>query len=702
MRNPEDLFNFIDDRLIVKADDGSYSIPEGTETMLPKGSFQQMEINILNYLNTVAASGKKPNEKMGQDQLTEVLPELLSNDLNQLQRLKSKLEFIYDKDVKLSSEGQYALVTLISATQNKMDILQNKTNTLIKEIEKLNKEILEEKSEKIINEKQKTIHTIEQSIAIAKSLQDSTYQKKAERIIDTIAMLRQALIKFPANEISVSINATQSKYIELLQKMREPVTAETDKAVEHLLAECKTLCDRNISMLCSTLLLDIKELANAIPPSEYASLNDQYAALRTEWTKLLHPEDNLRQYNQLLENFQKAFSQLAVAQQLAETRPYTIQYRQSAVSAAEHVRNELPEKEYPYLLKGRDLRESANPTLVDNLTYTKVKIPNPDQYIMGGSLTPSGTLSQIAKDGERNLKFNGEFNRTIVESDLNNETIKAQYINFLKQQFGDQNAENLMKHYDQGVSAFISGVPSSAIQPFNRDDKLIAINIGPASHYLQNLYNRNDVTFRDSVANEIVLLIPQGEDPDDTLRWTFKTNIKALTWISKEGFVVEGVGSDSSFIINCLMQKNNYADAQLLVDTILKFDKKFEGKSERLGKGSSSEAKGPHKQIINDMKESVQSFKDGIITFDELVAKAIELEAAAKNLPHASAKGKILGFLSGAKTGTADVMKEFKDALVDIKNKFDTKAAQYIRVQPEVKLDESVRSSASMPQSQNR
>jgi hypothetical protein len=523
------------------------------------------------------------------------------------------------------------------------------------------------------------------------------------------------ILNFPSSKDTLTFESLRMAHTHrerLVEAINNPLTKP--EMIKELIKACLSECSHATEGAVNAIENRIQFSAKAISASSHSPLQAELEELKIFTETLSHAVImSANDYQMLADKFVAKYNGLlASAIQYIESKEET-EFRVREDAAKEFINAQFPSNKFPFLLNASDLRQSGNTFVVDqgNLTiryYNDIK--DESKFIICGKEPEN--LSQIAKDAERNLRIEGEKGQWSL---ANQPALKE----FLISKFGEENAAHLIRHYDQGVSLVLAaGIGDGAKVS---DDLMDTENpVVQQSVFTQNLYQHSGLVFRDTEIDHLIISVPEDEafiaqhlkeqvdkaiaklpadeqakisDEDRAARyetkrqelntqWKFKANAKILSWVNKDGFAVEGVGSDSPLVCNALM---NNAKGQLraIVDVILSLEKqlivntgkqmdktyKFSDKEEKLENIKNK------LDVLRNAQIDINKFKNGEITLDQLTNNFTQLHKLSKEIPH---MGPISSFAK-YDSGVTVIMKKFCDELAVLKELLDTNAQDYKR-----------------------
>jgi hypothetical protein len=613
------------------------------------------------------------------DDFIPVLAEQLPDNLDQLNLFEDLLnrlnDLVSNSTLKNKGENTFDISTLAIGLSHKQAILRGEAKSLKQEIVDL------QHREKVTNkEAVKSVRDdlafFERAQGVIVKLEGLTYEKKLDRITGLISMYQEVMHTAPAFITNYShgtetlpefFDNLKEQHAQLTQEMRESITLKSDAELEKNITLCESRAIDGIPLLCNAIAIRLKALTPVVPPEVHDQLSNDFYQLTSTTSFLIHPEKHIDAYSDILAkaktNFQNTIQHLVKAPYLDVTHAY----REVEKKVDKELREALPPGHYPYLITGRDLRRSENIFISAMVESNPLIIENKDKFIL--SLDKTNGLYQICKDCERNLKLEGEEFKNTNQDEMKDKLISL---------FKEENTENLIKHFDQAVSLMVcSPVIKAATSP--SDDPMTSITAnGPSEYFEQNLYLKNDVLYRDVAISNLVITVPEDEDPLIQARngqWLLKVEAKVVSWVSKDGFVVDGIGCDSAMIANSYMNKDVSEDFKHLVKVILAAQELLGTKLRKL-EGKKLD-RTPHKAEINVASKLIDTFKAGGLSFDRLVERMQDHVINLK-VGHASLHGKF--FKAVRKTGTEKKLKSVLKSLEAAKQRFDGNASALLRV----------------------
>lgn len=692
MRTIEEIFNSVPKALM------EAPISYDEMTAIQRAALFELGFSLISYEDELAQLGFG-KDRIESDLTLDTLIEILPNDKERIKKLKEKADVLQKKDWGGNPNAltQSGPISADRMKNREVEFAFQKFWSAITTKDKILEKITEEKS------------TLKENVILAANIMKNlTYDKRTQRIIFTIQTLKEILVKLPLTEREKKINDSLEQLINYYNELkRELGSRQIESILMDLAGKCERGCRENINKLCESLKAQIKSIVTDIPPSVYESLAVDYKQMfkaipalsiskpsgdatqpSLEIMQREKLNEYLQNYNNLLENFKNKFLELLKKVKEAPHLPVTLAYSDNQSLAEHRAHDELPEKDYPYLLSSKDLKKSENQSLEALSDENSIRVADPTRYIL--SAKEENNLHQIFLDIQRKLKINNKSFTHIEEKKLPE---------ILEKELGKENLALLIRHFEQNITYLLGAAINTAVGD-TQQIPAEAIRIVNPDYYFDNIYVFNELMFRNTDCKELIIAIPlNSNDPDKvgkSITWNFKANLKIISWFGLDGVFVQNYGLDSSLLTNCLMNKNCYFDIASLVTTIDIYEKDFLEKTNRLETFS---GKSPHKKIIQEAQALITQFKAGSITFDELTAKVIEKANEATKIPHESYYGKAKQALFGKPTGTFNILDDFKNALLLIKNNVDLKAAKYLRKKAEVKLENEVSESKNPPQS---
>lgn len=533
-------------------------------------------------------------------------------------------------------------------------------------------------------------------------------EKGLARIADTILMLNELILRLPKTAdkdgtLSGFIEALQTSYNVALKKKSE--LGSDNPELKKYIDICKNISIEDIRYLSKALGEQMNSVVTTTPTFEYKAISDNYANLIKLSRQLI--ESNDTEFNDLVTQFSSKYIELSDQIFKAPHSDNAVQHAKSATYAAHYSEIEFPLDQYTIFLSGADLRKSENQEIRNLQRNNPIRIDNPNEYILSGS----NNITNLMIDVERNVKLNGkainlednEELKRFSESKHSEDEYAAEkiriFMDILIKEFGKEAVPDLIKHYDQSLTALTVATINSSVGEKSNESIIIMPNSRKAIP--QNIYKKGDTIFRDVAVTEVLIYIPttsnennmglSEEQRREESTWHFKANIKALSWLSPAGFVVQNIGTNSPIIANSLMKNNNVEELRALIRIIGKFEKELSAKNDRLEQGSISKKKGKHKEIVKETEKLITSFKTGGITLDEFTTAIIEKTKEAFGVPHASIGGQIKGTLFGTTTGTYSVLEKIQQKLIKFKETSDGEAIKYARKPEDQKVEPFVR-----------
>lgn len=455
---------------------------------------------------------------------------------------------------------------------------------------------------------------------------------------------------------------------------------KTKDTLETTCLRCEDLLAQSIITLSNAIEKNIRRIHDLTKRYElvqkYQALLESVPALQKSY------EEKANVSEEIVKKFINHYLDLVKEVKQSIEAPAEKIYKAQKQFAAEECSVQFPIDKYPYQLYPGDLRKSQNLFIQDVIKITgnrTIDIEDENSYILQGKIPDN--LHQIKKDADRNLTIAGQ-----KEKDKEEEILS----NLLTEKFGQKNAENIIRHYDQGVSFLVGGVISQGASTDNIMEQNVSIR-QPEDIY-QGLYRgRGDLVYRNAEIKEMILFIKiQTNNQEITEHWKFKVNVKVLSHSLHEGFTVDRMGTDSAFICRTLMRQDNYALLEALVtavflikkDLIMQLTKLKTEYSQHDPKSSAYKNKQGKYNFIFTALTRIKEFTQGKITFEELIDKINDLKEAIKNLPHIhplrQAAAAAVNMLVGIST-TAHFFQEISTKLEAIQAKVYGGVQQYDR-----------------------
>lgn len=600
------------------------------------------------------------------DELLDVVTYLLPQNYPDL---KKKMEALQN-DAPYSGEPGFAFTTIYSAIINKEHISKNESPTS----ESLKTQLMleEESSASSDNRKQisSKIKTLISAEKVANKLLRTTLPTKLDRIqVDHLSFevfIHDAppfIKKYPIGDQSLEevLDEMRDSFRQLVEDIHTDPNEENLVDHERNIGKFQSIHSKLLLGLFKSLEVRTEAVSKTLTPGSHNELINRMEMLKSFLPTLMISYDEKNVYQELVNKFMADLSTLVTEiSTLYESREEVMHRLKTALSDKE-AEIQFPKHEYPFLLNPGELRKSANIFLQDQikLSQSYTELPDhDDKFILTGKFKDN--LFQIERDAERNLLLQGQEVKHLKGEALHQH---------LKTTFGSRDAINLIHHYDQGLSLMISGAVSSGASTANLMDQVVMLK--QAENFTQNIFSVDGVVYRDAALKHLNLVVQEDEDAPI---WTFKVNLKALSWTTKDGFTLQFMGTDSPLICATLMQKSNYENLEKIVTLVLKYEKEF-----KLINDETAAAK-QEKQLVNaaTILGAITDFKTGRITFDELAGTAVAFSNQAEEIIRS--RGKMGAIFSAFKKDANDILPKLLDfgkAISELKNNMDQKAAPH-------------------------
>jgi hypothetical protein len=649
-----------------------------------------LETEAIQYIKDLTELFEK-KEVSGED-LVMVATEMLPSDEEQLDVMEAKVNAALNGEPQgfTSSMGEHALITFYSAIMNKKNLEQ----TLLQEISERQQRIAvlsnqgdakpedtkqndAKKDDKenlayveTLQGHQKEIEKLHHAIYVKNKMTALTDNKRAERIITAIASIESLLRDLPESITKYFVGErTLAEQIQLMKdnhtqivRLSHEHNLNSDLLHEHV-EKANASVNQIISILAAGLNKELFAIRGTVSQATYSSMEADMKSFINYAASLAEPEANMQTYITLVDNFQNKLLDLLSKIEGAPVELSEIDHRVANRLAIQQADSSFDAAQYPYQLKGKDLRSSKNPFFSDQLEYNSVGIADESKFIIMGKLHDN--LFQIRKDAERiATTINGQH----IEEGLSDNDLKA----LLVREFGQEGTNNIIRHFDQSVAMLISApINKSVIGTLGATSPIFT---GAALEHHEDIYLKNGVVYRDVESDHIRIMIQKDDGDIDT--WKFKANIKVSSALSKDGFSVLKMGTDSDLICDALMSHNVFKDVEKMIKVIQHAENEFLSKQEKFTKElPASQYK---LDIMNKMLGEIDKFKTGKISLDELVVvvKAESLKA----VPHLGVLGKFRGAVSGKEPGVKEVIVSFSDQLKLFKEGLNEKVGKYKQV----------------------
>ena len=291
----------------------------------------------------------------------------------------------------------------------------------------------------------------------------STYAKKAESIANTISLLRNTLrdsgsflrdSKLRNHDVSKALEELENGYQEIVVALIN-VDPKNDKTLSKFMDSVEKLRIHSINEFYASVADKINLMVSKVSPLVINTLFDQLSKLQEEVKLLSSPATDATAVWDAEINFRKTFAEVYASTENAALLESSLLYQEINAIAHQEGKRQLPSEIYTYILSGRDLRDSQNEFIQDQLRLNSTPIHNDNKFSLSGSLPDN--LFQIRKDAERNLTLdNTEFK---YDQDQE-EALKGVLI----EKYGIKNTENMIRHFDQGVSLMIVSPLTTALE----------------------------------------------------------------------------------------------------------------------------------------------------------------------------------------------------------------------------------------------
>jgi hypothetical protein len=288
----------------------------------------------------------------------------------------------------------------------------------------------------------------------------------------------------------------------------------------------------------------------------------------------------------------------------------------------------FPSRRYPYVISRDDLDDTENKDFV---------VLRDDGFLVKGQAADN--FDVIKKDTERKVNLNSQ-----VVSEISLERLQGI--------FGVENAKRLVASYSQVFSYYIGASKiffPNLLEADSQGNQVLVGNFNNENSdeneekaqdnsptLYQNIYLKNETVFRIAEQYAFKILLDGGMET-----WKFKSEIKVFGRLTQQGFMFEGIGTDSPLICNFVMGKNA-GMLEKIVQAVKTFREEYgahlQGLTMMLGKQNSVKQKENLTKKIDLVKKiqaGVKDFTDGKINFAELTMKFKEWITISKSIPHA-------------------------------------------------------------------
>jgi hypothetical protein len=599
------------------------------------------------------------------DELLDVVTHILPADYP---KLKTQMTTIMN-EAPTSGEAGFAFMSLYSSLINKEKIAKNESPTA----SGLKTQLLSDESSASAEERKqlsKKIKVLEAAQKVgAKLLQTTTEAKIARLQVDLLVLdnfITEApsyIKKYPIGDQSLMdvLNELHKAYKIVIDNFHADVDeAAYDQHARNIL-DFQRVHTKLMLGLFKTLDDRIDAAAKLITPSAHKELKSQIDALNSYLPILMLSYDTRRVYMELVSKFTSELGLLVEKIGALPEAHEQVMHRLKSMLSDKEAAKQLPAHEYPFVISAADLRKSTNAFMQDQIQLTQryTELPeNADKFILSGKLKDN--LFQIEKDAGRNLLIQGK-----EVKELKGEALRQH----LEATFGAENALNLIKHYDQGLSLMISGGPSGGTSTANLMDQ--AVLLKQSDRFTQNLFLVDGVVYRDATLKHLDLFV---RDDEDNPNWKLKVNLKALSWATKDGFTLQYMGTDSPLICAALMEKSNYENLSNMIKIVQSYEKIFRAINEE------APASKKHNQLLKTeaILATIDDFKQGKITFDELAGSAKAFADQATEI--INSRSKLTSFVAAIKKDENDPLPKmigFSKELSTLKEAMDKKVAPH-------------------------
>ena len=701
--------------------------------------------------------------------LVEMIPD--ENLENISQKVNAELKVQCSSAVLDAKVG--ALALLAAAVQYKLDIKNKKNESLNEQIIKLEKQNATNNS-KDISQKIKELRDISD---VAKKFEGSTIDARTSRFHLNIRMLNDIFTQAPSyiNNFTRTNNESLASSLRILNgNYNKLIDAQAAFAPENelldLYKQCEAESDVLISGICAAIGLRIEEQRAKISASAHNQMSASYAGVMSQFSALVNAENQETIYHEISEKLKKLVTSLQNLIHELPDSPTESEYRKKEIQAKQRIKIEFPADEYKYFLGPRDLRSSKNTFIKSQIDFSKIyfgEIEDQDKFILAGKPSNKETknLFQLRKDALREVNIQHKSyvaNKLLTMNNLNA---------LLITEFGENNAEHIRTHFDQSLSLMVGVGPTNGVttieeqlaefplalkspepkkesqseetkaeQPTDetQEEAEDVVNLEALERARKNqkkpenppvndqdLYKDGDIVYRSMKVSHYLLLVP--DEPEQP--WIFKVNVKALAWVSKDGFVVECIATDSPLICNALLKNSEdqspensptpKQQLQGLVNIVREAERDTIVELERLKrKDKPSKKAAPidpnsiemnltQKQgALESALRQIKDFKEGRISFDDVVANyaAITLQIK-RNIPHQGTMSTFLQtYTPFEKTSTtAKQIEGISDKLTAFKKQLDASVNTYKRENlnmQEAALEEKVEARVKSPSPQ--
>lgn len=464
-------------------------------------------------------------------------------------------------------------------------------------------------------------------------------------------------------------------YGRLLIKYKDDPFYENHQHNVKLTIQCEESVKLIVRELLGALDFSLTYIAYGITPSRYKAINESLEILAHTFLESLdQPILNNNSYQDMSDEFEKNYLKLANEIHTCRQSPEEIAYRGQEKCAAEEGLRQFSQKKYLYRIQ---LMDSQNAFVRSQrlISEKSGELQNINKFIFYGKDGVS-----MEKDTQRNLKISGRSlgvdKSALPLANAPAPGSKEELITILDKEFGENNRANLMNHYDQGPALLLT----TAVEQGLRSDHYVGdvpLVILPPQIFPQNIYMRDGVVFRDAAVDHLRISV-EDEAAEDNC-WVLKVNIKILLWITKDGYIVEGMCTDSALICNAIMQKNTSDSLINIVTTVLDFDKKLKMVINELLIKDNSNAEAA---VLNEAKicllRSIQSqileFKTGVITFDEFVGNIGKIYRQALAFNNDTLRNAVLSILNQESNELAFFINNHFKILANIKESIEQQA----------------------------
>jgi hypothetical protein len=580
---------------------------------------------------------KLPHTSAGDSpELIAALAEIIPPDLVQSVQRKT-LGLIDHIAMDNLTESKYSIVyqqllIILEACKIKNDSDNNDQSTYIPLQEQI-KELIENKTshrydffENYSAPKAEKIRILETARYAANTIEALSYRNMAVRIGQKTEMLARVILSletpkfiknfpFENETLQHSITELENSYTQLVKKLENPITIMTDDKISEQVNSLEESSRKILNALCIAIDFKLPALKATIQERDFKNVLNHSKELIHHTTKLSTPDLNKAEFSVALKLFEDCFRSFIIDITVLAGHDNATKQRHADSLAKQYAQSGFHAYEgYRYFLSGDDLQQSGN-------TYVRTQPAAESihgRYILTGNDKTDTNLLSILTDARHNLHFDGALLKDPSEENLRQ---------MLMDKYDAKNADNIIKHYTQGMDFLANALLSAFAAPPVQNNPVRLMKVNSVNQNIQ--LSPGNILTRDASSSELTFFVPGTTDEGS--QWKFKADIKIIGRIIREGFIVEFVGTNSPCIANCLTREDAYKDIQMLVDEISKCEKQLTAQRSniRIKFLNSFDSR----NSIAEALQSVNSFKSGESSLDELVSQFNQLtESFGKKL----------------------------------------------------------------------